>query len=89
MDIKRNEKVDVAAKKGTGWRRVKKRNGKWKKWDSGHIAEKQALKRARATMELALEQRTLGLWEKTWLSKKTGRELHAICPKPTKNAKIT
>ena len=44
------------------------------------------LGRARATIKLALEQRTLGLWEETWSREKTGRELHAICPKPTKKA---
>lgn len=45
---------------------------------------RQVLERARATTKLALEQKTLGLWEKAWSGKKTGRELHAICPKPTK-----
>ncbi len=48
-------------------------------WGATHI-----LGRTRATIKLALEQRTLGLWEETWPSEKTGRELHAICPKPTK-----
>ena len=83
-NIKGNEEADVAAKEATGWRRAKRRNGKWKEWDSGYTAEKHALGRARATIRLASEQRTLELWEEAWSNEKTGRELHAICPKPTK-----
>lgn len=83
-DIKGNEEADVAAKEGTGWRRAKRRNGKWREWDSGYTAERHVLGRARATIKLALEQRTLGLWEEAWSGEKTGRELHAICSKPTK-----
>ncbi len=33
-DIKGNEKADIAAKKATGWRKAKKKNGKCKEWDS-------------------------------------------------------
>ena len=29
-DIKKNEDADVSAKEATGWRRAKRRNGKWK-----------------------------------------------------------
>ena len=65
-------------------KKSKKKERKIEKWDSGYTAERHVLGRARATIKLALEQRTLGLWEETWSSEKTGRELHAICPKPTK-----
>ena len=51
-DIKGNEDADIAAKEATGWRRAKRRNGKWKEWDSGHTAEKQNLGRSRATVKL-------------------------------------
>ena len=74
----------MAAKEATGWRRAKRRNGKWKEWDSGYMAEKHPLERARATIELASEQKTFELWEEAWSNEKTGRELYAICPKPTK-----
>ena len=83
-DIKGNEEADIAAKEATGWRRAKRKNGKWREWDSGYISEEQKLGRSRATIRLALEQNTLEQWEKTWTSEKTGRELYAICPKTTK-----
>ena len=41
-------------------------------------------RKARATIKLVLEQMTLGLWKNSWLSEKTGGELHTICPKLTK-----
>ena len=83
-NIRGNEEADIAAKEATGWRRAKRRNGKWREWDSGHTAEKHEVGRARATIKLALEQKTLERWEEVWSREKTGRELHAICPKPTK-----
>ena len=83
-DIKGNEEADVAAKEATGWRRAKRKNGKWKEWDSGYTADRHMLERAGATIKLALEQKTLELWSEAWSREKTGRELHAICPKPTK-----
>ena len=83
-NIKGNEEADVAAKEATVWRRAKRRNGKWKEWDSGYTAEKRALGRARATIRLASEQKTCELWEEAWSNEKTARELYAICPKPTK-----
>ena len=83
-DIKGNEEADIAAKEATGWRRAKRKNGKWREWDSGYISEEQKLGRSRTTIRLALEQNTLEQWEKAWTSEKTGRELYAICPKPTK-----
>lgn len=65
------------------WRRVKRRNRKCEEWDSGYTAEKHVLGRARATIRLALEQKTLELWEEAWLNEKTGRELYAVCPLKT------
>ena len=58
-NIKRNEEVDIAAKEATGWRHMKKRNGKWKNWDSGYTTEKHVIKRTRVTIRLASEQKTL------------------------------
>ena len=55
-EIKGNEDADIAAKEATGWRRAKRRNGKWKEWDSSYTAEEQVLGRSRATVKLALEQ---------------------------------
>ena len=75
--------TDIAAKETTGLRRAKRRNGRWRERDSGYTAERHVLGRARATIKLALEQRTLGLGEQAWSSEKTGRELRVICPKPT------
>lgn len=42
-----------------GWKRAKRKNGLWSKWDSGYTAEKHELGRARATIKLSLEQKTL------------------------------
>ena len=81
-NIRGNEEADIAAKEATRWRRARRRNGKWREWDSGYTAERHELGRARATIKLALEQKTLELWEEAWSSEKTGRELYAICPKP-------
>ena len=83
-DIEGNENADIAAKEATGWRRAKRRNGKWKEWDSGYTAEKQKFGRSQATIKLALEQNTLEQWETAWAREKTGGELRTICPKPTK-----
>ena len=52
--------------------------------DSGYTSEKQELGRSRATIKLALKRKASELWEEAWTNEKTGRELHAICPKPTK-----
>ena len=78
-DIKGNEEADIAAKEVTGWRRSKRRNGKWREWDSGYTSKEQKLERSRA-----LERNTLKQWELAWTSERTGRELHSICPKSTK-----
>ena len=83
-DIKGNEEADIAAKEATGWRRVKRRNGKWREWDSGYTSKEQRLGGSRATIKLASERNTLEQWELAWTSERTGRELHSICPKPTK-----
>ena len=83
-NIKGNEEADTAAKEATGWRRAKRKNGKWKEWDSGYTSEEQKLGRSRATVKLALERKASEQWEMAWTSERTGRELHAICPKPTK-----
>lgn len=44
-DIKGNEEADTAAKKAIGWRKARKKNGKWKEWDSSHTSEEQKLGR--------------------------------------------
>lgn len=62
-NIKGNEEPDIAAKEATGWRRAKRRNGKWRELDSGYTAERPALGRARTTVKLASEQKTLERWE--------------------------
>ena len=82
--IKGNEEADIAVKEATGWRRSKRRNGKWGEWDSGYTSKEQKLGRSRATIKLALEQNTLEKWELAWTSERTGRELRSICPKATK-----
>ncbi len=84
QNIRGNKEADIAAKEAMRLRRAKKRNGKWREKDSGHIAEKHEVSRARATIKLASEQKTLERWEKFWSREKTSRELYAICPKPTK-----
>ncbi len=58
-NIRGNEEADIAAKEATGWRRAKRRNGKWREWDFGHTAEKHEVSRARATIKLASERKTL------------------------------
>lgn len=56
-------------KKQQGGEEQKERaeSGENGKWDSGYTAERHVL--------LALEQRTLGLWEETWSSNKSGRKV--------------
>ena len=74
--------ADNAAKEATGWRRVERKNGKWRECNFRQTTE--MLRRARATIKLALEQKTLKLWEKAWSSDKICRKLDAICLEPTK-----
>ena len=56
-NIKRNEKADIVAKEVTGWRKAKRKNGKWKEWDFGYTFEEQKLGRLWATIKLALERK--------------------------------
>lgn len=63
-----------------------KKGTKRRKWDSGYTAERQVLERTRATIKLSLEQRTFGLQEEIWSSKKTGKKLYAICSQSTKKS---
>lgn len=84
QNIKGNEEVDVVAKEATRWRRAKKKNEKWSEWDSEYTAEKRELGKTRATIKLVSEQKALERWEEAWSKEKTSRELHALCPKPTK-----
>lgn len=65
-NIRGNEEADIAVKEATGWRRAKRRDGKGREWDSGHTAEKHEVNRARATIKLASEQKTLERWEEVW-----------------------
>ena len=51
-DIKGNEEADVAAKEATGERRAKRKDGKWKEWDSKFTAERHVLRRAKAVIKL-------------------------------------
>lgn len=76
----------MAAEEITRWRRAKRKNRKQREWNSGYIANKHILERARATIKLVLEEKTLELWNEAWSRKKIGKKLHAICPKPTKMA---
>lgn len=62
-DVKGNEEAEIAAKEATGWRGVKRRNGKWREWDWGYTSKEQKRGRSRATINLALEQNTLKQWE--------------------------
>lgn len=62
--IKENEETDVATKEAIGQKRTKKKNGKWKEWDSGYTAEKYSIKKARATIKLASKKKPLSFWEK-------------------------
>ncbi len=83
-NIRGNEEADIAAKEATGWRSAKRKNGKWREWDSRHTVRKHKVGRAKATIKLASVQKTFERWEKVNSREKTGRELYAICPKPTK-----
>ena len=56
-DIKGNKETDIAAKEAIKWGRVKKKNEKWKEWDSGSISEEQKLGRLQAIVKLALERK--------------------------------
>lgn len=61
IDISRNEKADVVAKKSTVWRKIKRRSEKWKKYNLEYIVEKHKLESAKAIIKLAFEQKTLTL----------------------------
>ena len=56
-DIKENKAVDIAAKEAKRWKSAKKKNGKWKEWDSGYTSEEKKLGRLQATVKLALERK--------------------------------
>ena len=62
---------------------------KEEKWEMqimglGYTSERQKLGRSRDIIKLVLERKASKLWEEAWTNEKTGRELHIICPKPTK-----
>ena len=84
QNIRGNKERDIAAKEAIGWTRAKRKNGKWREWDSRHTAEKHKVAQAKVTIKLASKQKTCDCWEEVWWKEKTGRKRLAICPKPTK-----
>ena len=83
-EIERNELADVAAKEATGWRKVKRRNGKLREIDTNHTAPQIPLPFLRSAGKAHLSKLLFEKWEEEWQNEKKGRALFKIAPSPTR-----
>ena len=60
-------KVDIAAKKAIEWKKIRRRAGKWKEWDSGHTAERGESARAKDFNRLEIRRKTGNCRESLWI----------------------
>ena len=79
-----NELADCAAKEATGWRKVKKRNGKSIEIDTSHTSPSPSLPFLRSAVKASLKKKLYAEWEGDWHKETRGRTLYKIMPKPSR-----
>ena len=81
-----NEQADRAAKEATGWRMIRKRDGKMAEIDTDQTASRPTnLKHLRAMAKQVIAKKIWKEWEETWESETRGRELFKVTPRPTRS----
>lgn len=80
-----NKKADVAAKMATGWRKKKKRNGKWMEVDSKFTAPLVQIPWLRSASNQVIKQAAVKEWEAEWKKEEKGKDLRRLMPVPSKS----
>jgi len=82
--IEGNELADRAAKEATGWRIVRRRNGRKMEIDTDQVARRPPITmHSLAAIRQAIKKNIQKEWEETWKSETRGRGLYKTTPKPT------
>lgn len=74
----------MAAKEATGWKKVKKRNGKFYKIDTSHTAFQTLLPFLRSVAKTHLTKLLYEKWGEEWHNKTKGHAFFKIAPSPTR-----
>ena len=84
IGVRGNELADRAAKEATGWRKVKRRNGKSIEIDTSHTSPSPNLPHLRSAVRVSLAEKLFAEWEDDWHKETRGRTLFKIAPKPSR-----
>ena len=79
-----NGLADKAAKEATGWRKVKRRNGKSIEIDTSHTSPSPNLPYLRSAVRASLAEKLFAEWEDDWHKETRGRTLFKTAPKPSR-----
>ena len=82
-EIVGNELADLAAKEATGWRKVKRRNGKLREIDTNYTAHQTPLPFLRSDAKAHFTKLLYEKWGEEWRHETRGRALFKITPSPT------
>ena len=85
-EIVGNELADMATNEATGWRKVKKRNGKFCEIDTNHTTHKTPLPFLGSAAKAHLTKLLYEKWGEEWRNETRGRALFKIAPSPTRKA---
>lgn len=80
-----NEKADIAAKMATGWRKKKKRNGKFVEVDTRFTAPPVSIPQLRSACNQVISQVAQKEWEAEWREEEKGKDLRRLAPEPSKS----
>ena len=83
QEIEGNELADSAAKRATGWRKKRKRNGRIEERHDGKKAAQTQIPHLRSTRSQANLEFVKKAWEDEWTSEKRGRDLRILTPSPS------
>ena len=86
--MKGNELADRAAKEATGWRKVKRRNGKLIESDTNYTSPSPNLPFLRTAVKASLAERLYAEWEDDWQREARGRTLYKSASPPWQFAKV-
>ena len=85
IGIRGNEMADKAAKEATGWRKVKKRNGKSAEINTNHTSSSLNLPYLRTAVKTSLTEKLYAEWGDDWHREVRRRTLYKIAPTLSKN----
>jgi ribonuclease HI len=83
--IEGNELADRAAKEATGWRIIRRKNGRKTETDSDQVAQRPPIvMHTLAAVRQTIKKSTRKEWEETWKNESRGRDLYKITLEPTR-----